>query len=152
MPPTRAAARKTACGLAAAIHCSVWSGRRRSTWSRGAVTISQPSRCRRRTSALPTRPRSPATQTRLFRNVQLGLIGIIGSHSLHDEAISFHHLGNQLGEAGAMAPAELGQRLGRVTEQEIDFGRPTIRAIDRHQNPSGALAAALLFVALTTPF
>ena len=37
--------------------------------SRGAVRSSQPSRCRRRTRALPTRPRSPATQTRLLRSV-----------------------------------------------------------------------------------
>src|SRR4051794_33911055 len=65
MPPTRAAARKTASGRLAIIQASVTAWSRRSSSSRPTVRISaQPSRARRRTSALPTKPRCPATYTR----------------------------------------------------------------------------------------
>ena len=65
MPPTVPAATKTACGRIAARQSSTSACRLRSTASRAAVTVSQPSVARRRSSAFPTMPRWPATQTRL---------------------------------------------------------------------------------------
>jgi hypothetical protein len=65
MPPTFAAATNTAWGRAAAIQVATAPESARSSASRGTVRISQSSRARRRTSALPTMPRWPAIQTRL---------------------------------------------------------------------------------------
>src|SRR6185312_6091800 len=142
MPPTRAAARNTTCGRTSRIQRSSWSGRRRSTDSRGAVTTSQPSRARRRTIALPTSPRWPATQTRLLRSVKDGFMTRSGY--LQDGAVVLDHFRDELLEAGAVAPAELGDRLLRVAQQQVDLGRPAVGGIERHQGLAAALADALL--------
>src|SRR5258708_15133894 len=76
---------------------------------------------------------------------------IIGSHILHNEAIGLHHLGYQLAETGAMAPAKLGQGLLRIAEQQIDLGWSAIRTVDRPQHPPGPPATTLLVVALSMP-
>src|SRR6478752_1853815 len=149
MPPTRAAARNTACGRTSRIQRSSDSGRRRSTVSRGAVTTSQPSRARRRTIALPTSPRWPATQTRLLRSVKDGFMACSGDSQ--DGAVVLDHFGDELLEAGAMAPAELGDRLGRVAQQQVDLGRPAVGRIERHQRLAGALADAVLVEAAALP-
>src|SRR6185437_16692574 len=131
MPPTRAAARNTTCGRTSRIQRSSWSGRRRSTDSRGAVTTSQPSRARRRTIALPTSPRWPATQTRLLRSVKDGFMTRSGY--LQDGAVVLDHFGDELLEAGAVAPAELGDRLlggGRMIEEN---GRADVSRVERHK-------------------
>src|SRR5947207_3019825 len=64
MPPTRAAARKTACGRSRANNDSASACRRRSISPRAAVRIVQFSRAKRRRSADPTMPLWPATNTR----------------------------------------------------------------------------------------
>src|SRR6478752_8352586 len=68
-----------------------------------------------------------------------------------DRAVVLDHLRDQLLEAGAMAPAELGERLGRIAEQQVDLGRPAIGRIERHQDLAGALANAVLVEAAARP-
>src|SRR6476660_3040132 len=149
MPPTRAAARKIACGRTSRIQRSSCSARRRSTVSRGEVTTSQPSRARRRTIALPTSPRWPATQTRLLRSVKDGFMACSGYSQ--DRTVVLDHFGDQLLEAGAVAPAEFGDRLGRIAEQQVDLGRTAIGGIERYQRLAGALADAVLVEAAALP-
>src|SRR5687767_14123023 len=126
IPPTVPAARNTACGRRSAIHFSTWSWRRRSTSSRPAVTISQPSAPKRRTIADPAMPRWPATQTRFpfnekgVRPLFCSFMMIKGTIAvLLDQALALgllkvllRHFGNQLAERDLGAPAEPGARLG----------------------------------------
>src|SRR5215472_6620393 len=101
MPPTRAAARKIACGLFAAIHASVSAWRVRSTSARPAVSTSQPVPASLRTIAEPTMPRWPATQTRLpasaYRLPSIGvlLLPMQVVLPLHLDEIGPHHLAHQ---------------------------------------------------------
>src|ERR1035441_4303440 len=65
IPPTAAAARNTASGRADASQSSTACWRRRSSVLPPDFTRTAPVEARRRVRALPTMPRSPATQTRL---------------------------------------------------------------------------------------
>src|SRR5262249_4981976 len=58
--------------------------------------------------------------------------------------IRARHLGDELGEAHARLPAELGARVGGVAEQRLDFGRAEVARIDRH--PALARAVERPFV------
>src|SRR5204863_7428348 len=68
-----------------------------------------------------------------------------------DGAVGLDHFRHQLLEAGAMAPAELGERLGRVAQPQVDLGRPAIGGIARHQDLAAALADAVLVEAVALP-
>src|SRR5690606_20087152 len=54
-------------------------------------------------------------------------------------------------EAYLVAPAEIGARLRRIAEQDVDLGRTEIRWIDRDQYVAGAPAIALLVDAPAVP-
>lgn len=93
MPPTLPAARKTACGFVASKNLSTALRSVRSTVARSAVTTSQLSAASLRTSADPTMPRSPATNTRfeLRRYSGTAVWGIVpalvglGKHDFADD-------------------------------------------------------------------
>src|SRR3546814_365586 len=133
MPPTFAAATKTAWGWTSRIHRSTCAGSRRSRRWRGAVTTSQFSLCRRRWIALPTRPRWPATQTRLPAREYWFRSGIAELVLLHGQAIGFDHFGDQFLEGGLVAPADAVDRLAGAALQEIHLGRPVVGRVDGDQ-------------------
>src|SRR6185437_4421425 len=151
MPPTRAAARKTACGRAAAIHCSTCSDERKSHCSRGATRISHSSSSSRRTSAEPTRPPCPATQMCLPRNAYEIFSFIFEPSSVDQCAVGFDHLGDQRRETDLVAPAELPACLLGIAEQQVDFGRPVIDGVDRDEGRAGSRAIPLLVEAAALP-
>src|SRR5690348_17546932 len=122
MPPTRAAAMNTACGRLVVIQASTADAWRRSQSTCVTVRISHCSAANRRTSASPTRPRWPATQTRLFCSAYSEFVGIVGVSAFERPSIGFDHFGNQLLEAGLVAPAEPLPGLFRVSEQQVDLG------------------------------
>src|SRR5882757_2015705 len=124
MPPTFAAARNTACGRWAEnqLFTAAWS--RRSTSLRGDVTSSTSSRASRRTSAEPTIPRWPATNTVLPFSSNGGLA--IGGLPFSDCQIARDHLPDQLGERRFRRPAELLARLAGIANQQVHFSRPEI--------------------------
>ena len=43
-----------------------------------------------------------------------------------------------------MAPAEVGSRLARITNESIDFGRAEITRVDLNEHPAGRLLEAFL--------
>ena len=47
------------------------------------------------------------------------------------------HLLDQVREAGGVLPAKLFMRLGRITDQQVDFRRAEVARIDPHQNVTG---------------
>jgi hypothetical protein len=51
--------------------------------------------------------------------------------------VACDHLADHLIEADFVMPAQLGMRLGRVTEQDIDFRRAKIARIDAHHDRAG---------------
>src|SRR5579875_3677988 len=153
MPPTRAAATNTACGRCAAIHASTAGARRRSQSRRTTVRISHPSAASRRASAAPTRPRWPATQTRLFRSAYGKFACVVRRRAAPQRTpVGLDHFGDQRVEAGAMTPAELLACLCGVAEQQIDLGGTVIAWVDRHQAFAGARAQAVLLRARTRPY
>src|SRR5487761_749569 len=117
MPPTRAAATNTACGRLAVIQGPTAGAWRRSQSTCATATTSQRSIASRRTSASPTRPRWPATQTRLFRSAYGEFVGIVGISAFERPPVGFDHLGTQLFEAGLVVPAKPLPGLFRVSEQ-----------------------------------
>src|SRR3954467_3903019 len=130
MPPTLAAARNTACGRAFSNQrlTAAWS--RRSTSSRWTVRSSTSSWRSRRTSALPTMPRCPATKTVL--PFSSNGVFAIGNLPPRDLKVAHDHLLDELGERRLRLPAQLLSRLAGIADQEIDFGRPEIHGIDAH--------------------
>src|SRR5487761_842210 len=144
MPPTRAAATNTACGRLAVIQASTAGAWRRSQSTCATATTSQRSIASRRTSASPTRPRWPATQTRLFCSAYGEFVGIVGISAFEGLPVGFDHLGNQLLEGGLVTPAEPLPGLLRISEQQIDLGRTVIMRVDRDQAFAAAIAQAAL--------
>src|SRR3546814_129990 len=151
MPPTRAAAMKTACGRFSVIQALTWSGDRRSTLSRGAVSTVHSSDYSRLTRAEPTSPRWPATQTRLPESEYSIRLSICVFALLQTDAVGLDHLRNQLLESGLVLPADLLLGLFRAAEQEIHLGRPVIDWIDGDQNVAGLVAMAFFVGALAFP-
>src|SRR3954464_15823569 len=137
MPPTRAAARKTACGRALATQPKTASWSRKSTDMRSTLRISHFSLPRARMMAEPTIPLWPATQMRLparsYAELRIqetpGISRILGELP-HEPEILGQHLLDQGIETDLVSPAKLGCGLTRVPDQEIDFGRPEISRID----------------------
>src|SRR5487761_714548 len=151
MPPTRAAATNTACGRLAPIQVSTALARRRSHSACVTVRISHDSAASRRTSAAPTSPRWPVTQTRLFCSAYGKFAGIVAIPALQRLAVGLDHLGNELIEARLVVPAETLARLFGVAEQQIDLGRPIVMGVDRDQAFTGARAQAALVGARARP-
>ena len=88
------------------------------------------SRSRRRISAAPTKPRCPATQTRLpsrsdkVRPVQGCRPGLrLGHRQLLPGEVGVHHAPYEILERNRGLPAELSIRLRRVRTQLRDIGR-----------------------------
>src|SRR5436189_2743683 len=135
IPPTLAAARKTACGRFAANQPETPAWSRRSISWRARVSSSTSSRASRRTSAAPTIPRWPATKTDLpFRS---NGIFAIGNLPPGDCEIAGHHFLDELREACFRLPAKLLARLAGVSDREVDFGRTEIRRIDANDRFAG---------------
>src|SRR5258708_7911580 len=151
MPPTRAAAISTTCGRACRIQRSSCSADLRSTSALGALTTRHFSRDRRRTRAEPTRPRCPATQTRLPARSKGTGLRIVVAHPTQDGAIGLDHFRHQLLEADLVLPPELGARLRRIAQKQIDLGRPVVFRIDHDQRLAGAAAVAALIDAAPLP-
>src|ERR1700690_1228922 len=149
MPPTFAAAKKTACGrfLANQSNTAAWS--RKSTSLRPTVCNSTSSRARRRTSAPPTIPLCPATKTVL--PLRSNGVLAIGNLAPRDCKISRHHLLDELGEARLRLPAELLPRLAGVADQKIDFGRAEIHGINTNGGLAGLPVDACLLDTLAAP-
>src|ERR1700722_8824286 len=127
MPPTLAAARNTASGLACASQPSTLARSVRSSWPRSAIRTVEPSDASRRTMAEPTMPPCPATNTRPPRNSKgIGLIaGLIISVATDSFAsdrleIGINHLAHERVERHLVVPAELGPRLGRRDPYLVD--------------------------------
>src|SRR6266702_5928525 len=150
MPPTFAAARNTACGRWAANHRSTAAWSRRSTSLRAVVSNSTSSTASRRTSAEPTMPRWPATNTVLpfssnavlaIRSLPLGYLQIVYDHFL-----------DQLGKRRLRFPAEFCARLAGIADQLIDLGRPEITRIDANHGLAGFPVDAGFIDTLAAPF
>ena len=62
------------------------------------------------------------------------------------------HLADELAKACLMPPSEPLMRLGRIPNQEIDFGWSKIRRIDPHHNLTAAPIDPGLVDALAAPF
>src|SRR5579872_2773925 len=137
MPPTRAAAMNTASGRASAIQAWVASCRRRSSRSLSVVRTSQASRARRLTSAEPTMPRWPATQTRLPASGKAGSVDIAAWFGRHGDQALGHHIGAEVAPAGLVAPAQLGAGLGRIALEQVHFGWAEVARIDLDQHTPG---------------
>src|SRR5690242_14371526 len=142
----------TTSGRASVIHASSSAWRRRSTRSRPAVTTSQPVPASRRSSAEPTIPRWPATQTRRPASRNGSVAGVTAPLLAVDGGeVGLDHLGDQCFEAGGVAPPQLRRRLARVAEQEIDLGRPEVARIDAHQGVAAGGVESPLLDALALP-
>src|ERR1043166_5944551 len=149
MPPTLAAARKTTCGVLQAKKSDTAAWSRRSNSRRPAVRSSISSRASRRTSALPTMPRWPATKTVLpFSSNGVLAIGDLAFRGLQ---IACDHFLHELPEARLRLPAELLPRLARIADQQIDLGRAKISRIDPHQCLAGFPVEAGFLDALAAP-
>src|SRR5215469_11370437 len=152
IPPTVAAATMTASGRSAAIHSSVGCWRRRSTCPRPTVRISQPSPARRRTMALPTMPRCPATKTRRPASGKSSAACPAALMLLsHHFQIVHDHLGHELAEAHLVLPAELASGLGRIPMKIVHFRRAEIARIDGDQDLAGLGVHPLLLGSRTAP-
>src|SRR6266436_4159931 len=152
IPPTVAAAMMTTSGRCAFIQSSTGCWRRRSTSGRPMVKLSQPSRARRRTRALPTMPPWPATKTRRPTSAKGSALAVFALMLLaHRHQVGRHHLGHQFAETGLVAPAELGARLRRIAQQEIDLRRAEISGIDGNQHIAALGIHALLLGAGAAP-
>src|SRR6266496_3679180 len=136
MPPTLAAATKTASGRWRSIHASTSAWRRRSSASRPAVRMTQSSRWRRRTMAEPTKPRWPATKTRWpvreksFRAMSALLLDDAGK-------VGLHHLAHQFAECGAVVPSEDLVGLCGVAQQTRHLGRPEVSRVHPDDGRAG---------------
>src|SRR5258708_1496771 len=148
MPPTFAAARNTACGRLAANQPDTAAWSRRSISLRPAVSSSTSSVASRRTSAAPTMPRCPATNTVLPFSSNVPAIGDLPPGDIE---IARDHFPDELRKRGFRCPAELVARLGGVADQQIDFGRTEIHRIDPNQRLAGGLVHAGLVDALAAP-
>ena len=104
--------------------------------ARSAVRISQPSRASRRTSAAPTMPRWPATQTRLpsERVDRLTRDGpVVAPLLLRRRPARSAATISATSSAKLVLwrPAELVARLGGIAQQLVDLGRAEVARIDR---------------------
>src|ERR1700753_1645387 len=135
MPPTLAAARNTACGrfLANQPNTAAWS--RRSTSLRPTVSSSTSSRASLRISADPTMPRWPATKTvlPLSSNGALAICCLLP----RVRQIAGDHILDELTEARLRLPTEFLARLGRISDQQVDFGGTEIGRIDTYDRLAG---------------
>src|SRR5277367_509568 len=160
MPPTRAAAMTTTSGRSRSSRRSVSSCRRSSATSRAAVRTSHPSRASRRTIAAPAIPVWPATNT-LCPSREKGSrapltrtsFTLIAPWGLALEALEVrtNHLADELAKACLMPPAEPLMRLGRIPDQEIDFGWSKVPRIDTHHDLTALIDPGLVD-ALAAPF
>src|SRR5512145_526187 len=154
MPPTRAAARNNASGLAEASHSAVSFWRTKSTVSRPAAMSSAPVRSNRRTIADPTMPRWPATQTRLpasgnaLRSAAAAIGLVLQFHLLQ---ILGDHLAHQGIERRRVPPAEFVLRLARIALQVIDLGRAKVTRVDLDQGRAVLGIDAFLLDPLAAP-
>src|ERR1700722_17846997 len=149
MPPTFAAPRNTACGRFLANQSNNATWLRKSTSLRPTVSRSPCSRARGRTSAPPTIPVWPATNTVLPFSSN-GLLAI-GNLVPCDRKVSCDHLLDELGEARLRLPAELLARLAGVADQKIDFGRAEIHGIDANEDLAGFFVDTSLLDPLAAP-
>src|SRR5579863_1406255 len=106
------------------------------------VTISQSSAASRRTRAEPTRPRCPATHTRLLRSSNRFEFDVIDFALLQFPEIRSDHFLHQLVESRFVAPAQLLARFFGIADQQVDFRVPVIGGIygDEHVARSNAVA------------
>src|SRR5579871_4953961 len=151
MPPTVAAATKTASGRFFASHVSVASCRRRSSSLRLAPNSVHLARWSRRIKALPTIPWWPATKTRRPASGKITGASVIGlalsrrsgaargrgvarglerTLLLREAEIMLGHHADELGKADARAPAEPLARLAGIALERVDLGRPQIARIE----------------------
>src|SRR5712692_4607779 len=155
MPPTLAAARITASGRSAAkkSRTAACDARSSSAWGR-VRSLSPPRFSSARTIAEPTMPRWPATKSlRAFTGEapRRSLVVVVcGESMLLHELVALggfevlaHHLGDELLEAYLRRPAELRARLARIAEERLDFGRPEVARIDRHDAAARRVVALL---------
>src|SRR3984885_12240796 len=148
MPPTFAAARNTACGRLAANHADTAAWSRKSISLRPTVSSSTSSVASRRTSAAPTMPPCPATNTVLPFSSNVPAIGDLPPGDIE---IARDHFPDQLRKRRFRLPAELVARLGGIADQQIDFGRTEIGRIDPNQRLAGRRVDAGLIDALAAP-
>src|SRR5690242_4661157 len=59
----------------------------------------------------------------------LEVLGGVHPFQLH---VGLEHLAYELEERGLWLPAQHSLRLGRITAQLVDFGRPHVRLVDHH--------------------
>src|SRR6185503_17905514 len=139
MPPTFAAASSTYSGRSSAKKrmTLVWFSRSSSSCVR-AISFEKPRARRCRSSADPTRPRWPATYTRLSSCMREFVYGMLVRRANAEcraftrgalEILADHHA-HQVLERNAGFPPELGPRLGRVAEQIVDFRGAVVARID----------------------
>src|SRR2546425_7586862 len=119
---------------------SVSTCRRRSTSEEVAV-MSSPigSHASRRRRALPTRPRCPATQTRLPVRSNIGSPGVLDEllGHVHGQAhlpqVVVHHPGDELLEADGGPPAQPAHRLGRIRPKLVDLCGTEVPRVDHDE-------------------
>src|SRR5580704_2926436 len=153
MPPTRAAARKTAWGRRRANRDSASVCRRRSASLLAAVRIVQFSRAKRRSSADPTMPLWPATNTRFpaseyaaRESFMAEALGVIDSLQ-----VRLDHFADKFVKSYGGLPAKPLVCLARIAEQGIDLGRAEIAGIDLDQDLAALGIDARLLEALAPP-
>src|SRR5690242_4178751 len=149
MPPTLAAARKTTCGDLSANQSNTAAWSHKSSSRRPAVSNSTFSLANRRTSALPTMPRWPATKTFLPFSSNGTLA--IGRLALCLVEIGRDHLLHKLGKPCFGLPTKFLPRFAGVADQEVDLGRPEVCRIDPYHGLSGFCVDAALFNPLAAP-
>src|SRR5947209_6834992 len=137
MPPTLAAARNTASGRYEVIHFKACAWFVRSSSLLSGDRISQPSEARRRTSAEPTMPWWPATQTRFPAREKLTSVAIATPFFGHGDKILADHLRAELAPRRFVLPAQVAFGFRGVSHEEVDFRGAKIARIDLHQGPAG---------------
>ena len=135
--------------------------RRKSTWLNYNRYSHRLARASRRTIAAPAIPRVachenfPLPQRNGSRTpLTRTFFTLIAPWALALEALEVrtNHLADELAKARLMPPAEPLMRLGRISDQEIDFGWSKIRRIDPHHNLTAAPIDPGLVDALAPPF
>src|SRR5271170_2839909 len=159
MPPTLAAAITIASILASLIQVSTSACLVKSTSDRSTVTISQFSLASRLTTAEPTMPLCPATQT-LLPSSEYENSGIKPAHfsapilraCAYNSDVFADHLRDEIIEIHLVPPTKLFLCFGRVPNQKLDFGWSKVTRIDLHKGSSIGGIDSLLLYPLALPF